>query len=193
MISQLNSENLGHPGDTATHVGSLQAAAKNSPAPALHPRISAILDRHGRKPARLVPILQDVQQEFRYLPPDVLSFVARSLNVAPARVFGVATFYAHFAIKPKGKHLVRLCDGTACHVKESIPILDAIRKKLNVDAKQPTTRDLLFTVETVACLGACGLAPVVVIDEQVHGAMTPEKAIAALDAVLAQERKEAAP
>jgi len=103
-------------------------------------------------------------------------------------VFGVATFYAHFAIKPKGKHLVRLCDGTACHVKDSVPILDAIRKKLGVDAKSPTTPDLLFTVETVACLGACGLAPVVVIDDQVHGAMTPEKAVTVIDAVIAAEK-----
>jgi NADH-quinone oxidoreductase subunit E len=138
-----------------------------------------------------VPILQDVQEEYRYLPSDVLTFVAQSLNVAPARVFGVATFYTHFAIKPKGKHLVRLCDGTACHVKDSVPILDAIRKKLGVDAKNPTSRDLMFTVETVACLGACGLAPVVVIDEQVHGAMTPEKACAAIDVVIAQEKEAA--
>lgn len=154
---------------------------------AVYAKVTHIVEKHGRKPARLVPILQEVQEEFRHLPPDVLSLVARSLNVAPARVFGVATFYAHFAIKPKGKHLVKLCDGTACHVKDSVPILDAIRKKLGVDAKNPTTRDLLFTVETVACLGACGLAPVVVIDDQVHGAMTPDKAVAAIEAVIAQE------
>jgi len=149
--------------------------------------INRIVDQHGRRPSRLVPILQEVQQEFRYLPREALSLVADRLNVAPARVFGVATFYAHFAIKPKGRHLVRLCDGTACHVKDSVPILEAIRKKLGVDAKNPTSSDLRFTVETVACLGACGLAPVVVIDDQVHGAMTPEKALAALDAVVAQE------
>lgn len=155
--------------------------------PRRHSIIARIVEKHGRRPARLVPILQDVQAEFRYLPRDVLALVADKLNVAPARVFGVATFYAHFAIKPKGRHLVRLCDGTACHVKDSIPILDAIRKHLRVDAKNPTTSDQLFTVETVACLGACGLAPVVVIDEQVHGAMTPAKAVAALEAVAAKE------
>jgi NADH-quinone oxidoreductase subunit E len=188
MISNLNHENQGHP-DSAPALPSQKAATKNSTTPAQFSRISHILEKHGRKPSRLVPILQEVQEEYRYLPPDVLSFVARSLNVSPARVFGVATFYAHFAIKPKGKHLVRLCDGTACHVKDSIPILDAIHKKLGVTAKQPTTPDLLFTVETVACLGACGLAPVVVIDDQVHGAMTPEKTIAALDAVIAKEKE----
>ena len=132
-----------------------------------------------------------MQEAYRYLPADALNFVARSLNIAPARVFGVATFYAHFAIKPKGRHLVRLCDGTACHVKDSVPILEAIRRKLGVDAKNPTSPDLQFTVETVACLGACSLAPVVVIDEQVHGAMTPEKAVAAIDAVLALEKEPA--
>jgi NADH-quinone oxidoreductase subunit E len=189
VISNLSPENQGHPAvDASAPPSSSKAATKTSPAPAQFSRVSHILDKHGRKPSRLVPILQEVQEEYRYLPSDVLSYVARSLNVAPARVFGVATFYAHFAIKPKGKHLVRLCDGTACHVKDSVPILEAIRKQLGVDAKNPTTPDLLFTVETVACLGACGLAPVVVIDDQVHGAMTPEKAIAAIELVRAQEK-----
>ena len=150
-----------------------------------------IVERHGRRPSRLVPILQEVQREFHYLPREALALVADQLNIAPARVFGVATFYAHFAIKPKGRHLVRLCDGTACHVKDSVPILEAIRKRLGVDAQNPTSPDLLFTLETVACLGACSLAPVVVIDEQIHGAMTPDKAVAALEAVIAQEKEAA--
>ncbi len=185
MISNLDSDHAALPGAATSAPLPADAAATARTATAPFSRILPILEKHGRKPSRLVPILQEVQAELRYLPADVLSFVARSLNVAPARVFGVATFYAHFAIKPKGKHVVRLCDGTACHVKDSVPILDAIRKKLGVDAKNPTTRDLLFTVETVACLGACGLAPVVVIDERIHGAMTPEKALAAIDAVAA--------
>lgn len=191
MIANLNPDKDGHgAGDAAPH-SPAKASNKNSSTPAPFASIVPILEKHGRKPSRLVPILQDVQEKFRYLPPEVLTQVARSLNVAPARVFGVATFYAHFAIKPKGKHLVRLCDGTACHVKDSIPILDAIRKRLGVDAKSPTTRDLLFTVETVACLGACGLAPVVVIDDQVHGQMTPASAVAAIEAVIAQEKEAA--
>ena len=117
-------------------------------------KVCSILDQHGRKSSRLVPILQAVQEEYRYLPQEVLTYVATALDVSPARVFGVATFYSHFAIKPKGKHLVRLCDGTACHVKESVPILDAIRKRLKLEGKKNTTDDMLFTVETVACLGA---------------------------------------
>ena len=150
-------------------------------------KISEILEKQGRQPSRLVPILQAVQEEYRYLPEEVLTYVATALDVSPAHVYGVATFYSHFAIKPKGKHVVRLCDGTACHVKESIPILEALRKRLAVDEKKPTTPDMLFTVETVACLGACGLAPVLVIDDQVHGQMTPEASVKLIEEIIAKE------
>jgi NADH-quinone oxidoreductase subunit E len=151
-------------------------------------KVFTILEKHGRKPSRLVPILQAVQEEYRYLPQEVLTYVATALEVSPARVFGVATFYSHFAIKPKGKHLVRLCDGTACHVKDSVPILEAIRKHLKLADKKNTTDDMLFTVETVACLGACGLAPVVVVDDQVHGQMTPESGVKLVADIIAKEQ-----
>ena len=150
-------------------------------------KLCHILDQHGCQPARLVPILQAVQEEYRYLPQEVMTYVTTALDVSPARVFGVATFYAHFAIAPKGKHLVRLCDGTACHVKDSLPILAAVRKRLGLEGSRRTTPDMLFTVETVACLGACGLAPVVVLDEQVHGQMTPDKAVQLVEDVIKQE------
>jgi NADH-quinone oxidoreductase subunit E len=150
-------------------------------------KVFTILEEYGRKPSRLVPILQKVQEEYRYLPKEVLTYVATALDISPARVFGVATFYSHFAIEPKGKHLIRLCDGTACHVKDSVPILDAIRKRLNLDAKKKTTDDMMFTVETVACLGACGLAPVVVVDDQVHGQMTPESGVKLVEEVIGRE------
>lgn len=149
--------------------------------------VCGILDRHGYRPSGLIPILQAIQHEYQYLPEEVLTFVATSLDIPPARVFGVATFYAHFALEPKGKHVIRICDGTACHVKQSLPILSAIHEKLGTSEKQKTTGDLLFTVETVACLGACGLAPVVVIDEQVYGGMTPERAVALVDEIKTQE------
>jgi NADH-quinone oxidoreductase subunit E len=151
-------------------------------------RVCSILDRHSHQPSRLIPILQAVQEEYRYLPEEVLTFVATSLGVPPARVFGVASFYAHFALKPKGKHVVRLCDGTACHVKASIPILEALREKLKLDEKHNTTDDLLFTVETVACLGACGLAPVMVVDEEVHGLMDPQKAVEIVEQIAKAEK-----
>jgi NADH-quinone oxidoreductase subunit E len=150
-------------------------------------KVCEILDRHERNAAKLIPILQAVQDEYRYLPEEVLTYVATSLGLPPARVFGVATFYAHFALEPKGKFVIRLCDGTACHVKQSIPILEALRKRLKVDEAHPTTQDMLFTVETVSCLGACGLAPVMVINEQVHGQVTPDKAVALVDEIIASE------
>jgi len=150
-------------------------------------KVGAILAFNQHKPQRLIPILQAVQEEYRYLPEDVLTFVATGLDVPPARVFGVATFYSHFALAPKGKYCIRLCDGTACHVKRSIPILEAIYQRLGLSAKRNTSEDMLFTVETVACLGACGLAPVVVINEEVHGQMTPAAAVRLIDEIVAKE------
>jgi NADH-quinone oxidoreductase subunit E len=152
-------------------------------------KVCQIIERHGRNPARLIPILQAVQDEYRYLPQEVLNFVATALDVPPARVFGVATFYAHFALEPKGKYVVRLCDGTACHVKGSIPILDGVRKHLKLQGKQKTTEDMLFTVETVACLGACGLAPVLVVNDDVHGQMSPGAAVKIVEAVQTEDAK----
>ena len=150
-------------------------------------KVCKILEQNGYRPAGLIPILQAVQHEYQYLPEEVLTFVATSLDVPPARVFGVATFYAHFALEPKGRHVIRICDGTACHVKHSLPILNALHEKLGTSEKRKTSGDALFTVETVACLGACGLAPVVVIDEQVYGGMTPERALTLVDEIRAQE------
>ena len=150
-------------------------------------KLCGILDRYDRHPARLVPILQALQEEYRYLPQEVLSYVATSLRIPEANVFGVATFYAHFALEPKGKYVVRLCDGTACHVKHSIPILEALRDRLGLSEEKATTPDMLFTVETVACLGACGLAPVMVINEDVYGQMTPQRAVSLIDGIRAKE------
>ncbi len=164
----------------------MQATLENTSA-ARFEKVCHILERHARHPARLIPILQAVQEEYRYLPEEVLTYVATALGITPARVFGVATFYAHFALEPKGKHVVRLCDGTACHVRNSLPILNALRERLGLDEKRKTTPDQLFTVETVACLGACGLAPVMVVDDEVHGLMNPEKAVAVIDEIAARE------
>ena len=150
-------------------------------------KVCNILDEFGRNPSKLIPILQAIQEEYRYLPQEVLTFVATSLALPPARVYGVATFYAHFALAPKGKYVIRLCDGTACHVKGSIELLDAIKTKLGLGESQSTTEDMLFTVETVSCLGACGLAPVVVVNDKVHGQMTPEKCVVLIDEILERE------
>jgi NADH-quinone oxidoreductase subunit E len=149
--------------------------------------VCQILNRYARRPSGLIPILQAIQHEYQYLPEEVLTYVATSLNIPAARVYGVATFYAHFALEPKGKHVIRICDGTACHVKQSLPVLNALRKKLGTTEKNMTTTDMMFTVETVACLGACGLAPVVVIDEQVYGQITPARAVALVDEIKTME------
>jgi NADH-quinone oxidoreductase subunit E len=153
-------------------------------------KVCEILARHRYRPSGLIPILQAIQHEYQYLPEEILTYVATALDVPPARVFGVATFYAHFALEPKGKHVIRICDGTACHVKQSLPVLNALHKKLGTSGKSKTSPDMMFTVETVACLGACGLAPVVVIDEQVYGQITPERAVALIDEIKMRESVE---
>lgn len=154
--------------------------------------VCEILERYEHKQSMLIPILQAVQDEYHYLPQEVLEFIAASLKIPAAKVYGVATFYAHFALKPKGKYLIRICDGTACHVKESIPILEKIREVLQLRGNQTTTDDLLFTVETVSCLGACGLAPVVVINEKVYACMTPSKIETVLREIITQEKESKA-
>jgi NADH-quinone oxidoreductase subunit E len=138
-------------------------------------KVCGILERYGHKKSMLIPMLQAVQEEYRYLPEDVMNFIAATLDIPAAKVFGAATFYAHFALKPKGRHVIRVCNGTACHVKDSMPIHGKIRETLRLGPGQNTTDDMEFTLETVSCLGACGLAPVVVVNEEVHSFMTPAK------------------
>ena len=152
-------------------------------------KVCEILDKYEHNPAKLVPILQAVQAEYRYLPKEALAYVATSLGLPPARVFGVATFYAHFALEPKGKYVIHVCDGTACHVKNSEGLIDAVRKKLGLGKEKKTTDDLLFTLETVSCIGACGLAPVIMVNEAVHGQLTPDACAKVLDTILEQEKE----
>ena len=148
-----------------------------------------ILDRFDRNPEKLIPILQTIQEEYRYLPEEVMTYIATALEISPARVFGIATFYGQFSLEPKGKYILRCCDGTACHVRGSEKMLDAMYAKLGLSAKKKTTTDMLFTVETVSCLGACGLAPVLMINEDVHGQVTPEMACELIDQIIAQEEQ----
>lgn len=149
-----------------------------------------VLKANNYDKAHLVPILQQVQDRYKWLSQDLLSYIAKAVGLPAARVYGVATFYAHFALEPKGKYVIKLCDGTACHVKGSMPILDAIREKLKIKDGQKSTDDMLFTVETVSCLGACGLAPVMLVGEDVHGQVKPADIPAIIDAVLEKERNE---
>lgn len=150
--------------------------------------VCKILEKHSYNPNKLITILQAVQEEYNYLPEEVLTFIATSLDISPAKVFGVATFYSHFALKPKGKYVIKVCDGTACHVKNSVPIIEAIRKKLNLTGDKFTSNDMMFTLETVSCLGACGIAPVVVINEVVYPLMSPQKILEIIDNIYEKEK-----
>ena len=137
-----------------------------------------IIASHGAEQASLIPIIQDIQTEYRYLPPELLSYVAGKLGINEAKAYSVATFYENFSFEPKGKYVIKVCDGTACHVRKSMPILEALYKELGLSKKKHTTDDMIFTVETVSCLGACGLAPTLMVNEEVHPKMSPEKVVA---------------
>lgn len=150
-------------------------------------RVFEIIDQNQRSAARLIPILQAVQAEYRYLPEEILNFVATSLGISPARVFGVATFYSLFTLKPKGKYLIRVCNGTACHVKGSMGLYGTIVKKLELKDDEDSTSDMLFTVETVNCLGACGLSPAMVINDEVYGQLTPQRVSDIIDEIVLKE------
>lgn len=150
-----------------------------------------ILESFNYDASKLIPILQQVQDVYRYLPEDVMRHIAGKLHISPAKVFGVATFFAHFAITPKGKHIVKVCNGTACHVKGASPIITVVKNKLKLTGNKETTDDGLFTLECVSCLGACGLAPVMVIDDTVHGQMTPDKVNKLIDEILVAEKQHA--
>ncbi|AFV12043.1 NADH-quinone oxidoreductase subunit E [Thermacetogenium phaeum DSM 12270] len=122
----------------------------------------------------LIPILQGAQSIYGYLPKEVLLRIAKELKLPPSRVFGVATFYAQFHLSPRGRNIVRVCLGTACHVRGGARIFEQMQKELGVGNGE-TTPDLRFTLETVACLGCCGLSPVIMVNDDTHGRLTPDK------------------
>lgn len=167
-----------------------QRATKPESAAALREQVMAIIDETGTSEAHLIPILQRIQEVYRYLPEEALECVAERLGISAATVFGVATFYAQFSLSPKGRWIIRVCDGTACHVRGSRDVLNAIHKKLHLNDGQTTTGDGLFSVEIVSCIGACGLAPVVTVDGKVHGQVTPAELTAVLDELKASAEGE---
>lgn len=137
-------------------------------------KLEEIFAGYKGKREELIPILQKVQEEFRYLPADAMMKVARFLRIPESTVFGVSTFYAQFKLTPLGKKIVKICRGTACHVRGGEKILEETEKQLGVKAGE-VTEDLEWTLETIACFGACALAPVMVIDKDVHGRMVTNK------------------
>ena len=137
--------------------------------------LDAILERHNREPANVIAILQDIQAEVNWLPEEDLRYVCTELDIPPSKMMALATFYKAFSLQPRGKHVVQVCQGTACHVRGAVRILGAIERELGIEGGQ-TDEDLQWTLETVGCLGACALGPIVVVDGEYHGQMTSVKA-----------------
>lgn len=137
-------------------------------------RTTAIVSKYGANRDSLVSILQDVQSEHHYLPEHALRTVARELHLSLIQVYGVATFFKAFSLKPRGDHLVTVCLGTACHVRGAPAVLDEVKRQLGIEPGE-TARDMSFTLETVNCLGACALGPIIVTDGTYHGQMGPGK------------------
>ena len=146
-------------------------------------RAGEIIESNGCNQSNLIAIMQEIQGEYKYLSEEALTLVAEKLGLSTAKVYSVATFYENFSLEPKGKHIIKVCDGTACHVRKSGPIYDALYEYLGLEGKRKTSADAMFTLETVACLGACGLAPTMTIDGEVFAKMTPETAIGELEAI----------
>ena len=139
------------------------------------------IEKYGNKESSLIAVLQAAQEAYRYLPKEIFPYLSEKLKLSEAKIYGVATFYENFSLEPKGKYVLKVCDGTACHVRHSTDVLDYLRKELGLSATKKTTDDRLFTVETVACLGACGLAPVITVNGHVYSQMTKEKAAKVLE------------
>ncbi len=151
-------------------------------------KVDEIISACGAEKSHLIAILQKVQEEFRYLPLDIMTYIGTKIEgLSPATVYGVATFYAQFSLQPKGKYEIKVCDGTACHVRGSMPVLNAIKQTLNLENGQYTTENGLFSLETVSCLGACGLAPVVVVNGKVYPQMTADAIKIVIETIMNEE------
>lgn len=133
-----------------------------------------ILDKYRGEDGCLIPVLQNIQNEYGYLQESVINLVSERLNMSLSEVMGVASFFAQFHLKPRGKHIIKVCTGTACHVKKAKGLSAKVIDRLKINANE-TTKDFMFTFEEVACLGACGIAPVVVVNKDVHGTLSPDK------------------
>ena len=142
--------------------------------------VGQVLQKHRRDKSLLVDILQDIQAETGYLPREVLEETSHALDVPLSRVYGVATFFKAFSLKPRGRHLINVCMGTACHVRGAGKVLEQIEQELGIKTGE-TTPDFKYTLETVNCVGACALGPMVIIGEDYHGEMTPDTVSAVLE------------
>ena len=138
--------------------------------------LDSVLERHGFDKTNIIGIMQDVQEKYRYLPQAALSYIAKKVGMSESKLYGVATFYGNFSLDAKGKYVLKVCRGTACHVRKSANILARLYEVTGTSERKATSDDGLFSIEIVSCLCACGLSPVVMVNDTVHAAMTPEKA-----------------
>jgi len=152
----------------------LEAKPEEELPPSMIEEMDRIINEYRKRPGSSIPVLQRCQQIVGYLPPQVQKRIARGLNMTAAEIHSIVSFYSFFTMKPRGDHNIRICLGTACYVKRVEEVLNKIKEDLNIDVGD-VTEDKKFSLETVRCLGACGLAPVIVIDEETYGAMTPKK------------------
>lgn len=159
--------------------------------PVNYQEIDEILKKYDYKKSNLIAMLQAIQEVYRYLPEEAMTYIGEKVDeLSPATVFGVATFYAQFSLEPKGKYEIKICDGTACHVRGSMPIYNSVIQRFNLKDGKFTTADGLFSVETVSCLGACGLAPVAVVNGKVYPQMTTDAMKIVIDTILEREKGE---
>jgi len=149
--------------------------------------ISKLIDKYRGSHGGLIPLLQEAQDQAGYLSRETLEQIAEGMKLSLAKVLGVTTFYSQFHLKPRGKNIIRICMGTACHVRGGASIMAKLEEELGIKTGE-TTKDLEFTLESVACIGACGLAPVMSINDDIHGKLTPEK----IPEILAKYRRQEA-
>ena len=149
--------------------------------------IDSVLEKYDCDKAKIIAIMQDIQEQYRYLPQEALEYVAKKVGMSESKLYGVATFYGNFSLDAKGKYVLKVCRGTACHVRKSHDVLKALYEATGTSEQKASSDDGLFSIEIVSCLGACGLSPVVMVNDTVHAAMNPDKA----RELIAQLREEA--
>jgi NADH-quinone oxidoreductase subunit E len=149
--------------------------------------VEGILERHDRAPSAIIAIMQDVQDEVNYLPEGTLRYVADRLGIPASKIFRLATFYRAFSLEPRGRHVINVCTGTACHVRGAVKIVDALEREIGIQAGE-TDEQLEFTLETVNCVGACALGPVIMVDNEYHGQMTGARAVRMIKKLRATEQ-----
>jgi len=134
-----------------------------------------ILEAYHENEGNVISLLQDIEESFGYLPQDAIDWFSEQLDIPPSRFYGIATFYAQFHLKPRGENIITACCGTACHVKGSERLINSLMRELHIPSGEDTSEDKKFTVEKVNCVGACSIAPVVIINKEVHGKMTADR------------------